>query len=313
MKTAIGIDIGGTKTAGALIRENGQIISEVKIETKLDEGPNKLIQSICSIIEELMDQEPADCIGIGSAGRINIDEGSVFYASNNIPGWTGVKIKEILKEKYPCPIVVENDCKAAGYGELWQGAAKGCKSFVSISLGTGVGAAIYDNGRMLHGAHWSAGELGHVILHPNGRQCNCGLKGCIEQYCSGPALVKLYNEKSNKAINTGYQFFELVKNGDDIALGVLNEFVNDLYNVLLIVFNMFDPEKIIVGGGLIETRLYWWDSLQTKLKESALSQLFQLKVVPAALNNKAAMYGAAYLAFSELRMHALIANEQMLV
>lgn len=301
MKHVIAIDIGGTKTIGSLFDENKNILEEKRFPTNPKAGPENLLNALFNVIDELVSKYAVDCISVGSAGRININDGSVFFASDNIPGWTGVKIKEILEERYHILTVVENDCKVAGYGEEWNGAAQGLDNYICITLGTGVGAAVKAEGKMIHGSHYSAGELGHIILHPNGRQCNCGLKGCVEQYCSGTALTKIYNEKSDSKIETGYDYFERVKAKEPLALEVLADFVDDLFNVILTLTNSYDPDRIIIGGGLIDTREYWWDQLMEKIAASPISKLFQVDVVPAALGNKAGIYGAAYLGFKTLQ------------
>ena len=297
MKHVIAIDIGGTKTIGSLFSEDKTILKEIRFPTNPKLGLEKLLESLYSVIDELLKIEKADCISVGSAGRIDIKTGEVFYASDNIPGWTGVKIKELLEERYHLPTVVENDCKVAGYGEEWNGSAQGLENYVCIALGTGVGAAIKTEGKMIHGAHWSAGELGHIILHPGGRQCNCGLQGCVEQYCSGTALVKIYNDLAENRIETGYQFFELVQKKEQLALQVLDGFVNDLYDLCMTICNSYDPEAIIIGGGLVDTREYWWDKLLAKVEASPLAALYQPRIIPASLKNKAGIYGAAYLGF----------------
>lgn len=300
MRHVIAIDIGGTKTIGSLFSEDKKVIKEIRFPTNPKLGPEKLLESLYAVIEELLKVEKVDCISVGSAGRINIKTGEVFFASDNIPGWTGVKIKELLEKRYAIPTVVENDCKVAGYGEEWAGSAVGSQNYVCIALGTGVGAAVKCEGKMIHGSHWSAGELGHIVLHPNGRQCNCGLKGCVEQYCSGTGLVKIYNDLSDDKVETGYQFFDRVRNKEELALSVLDDFVDDLYNVCLTLYNSYDPDMIIIGGGLIDTKEYWWDKLIDKINSSPLASLFTPKIVPASLGNKAGIYGAAYLGFQSI-------------
>lgn len=297
MKYVIAIDIGGTKTIGALFDETGKIIHEIRIPTMPKLGPEKLKESLFKVIDELLTIKKVDCISVGSAGRINIYTGEVFYASDNIPGWTNTKIKEIIEERYNIYCVVENDCKVAGYGEEWQGSARGLDNYVCLVLGTGVGGAVKCEGKMIHGSHFSAGELGHMILHPNGRDCNCGLKGCVEQYCSGTALVKIFNDISDIKINTGYEFFNLIDDKNEIAIKVLDGFVDDLSSIIITLYNCYDPEKVIIGGGLCDTRKYWWDKLETKLNQSAIAKLFKPIIVPAELGNKAGIYGAAYLGF----------------
>ncbi len=301
MKNVIAIDIGGTKTLGAVFNYSGELLKQHRIATNPKKGPSALINSLISLIEELKTDIEVGCIAIGSAGRINTVEGSVFYASDNIPGWTGVQLKKIVEEKFNIHTIVENDCKVTGLGEEWKGSAKGLKSYVCIALGTGIGAAIKCEGILLHGAHWSAGELGHVILYPNGRQCNCGLKGCFEQYCSGTALVKLYNEISNFKIETGYDFFDLVEKKEENALKVLDEFCFNLATAILSFINSYDPQKIIIGGGLIDTKNYWWDKMISNINKSSISKLFTPIIEPAMLKSEAAIYGAAYLGLQYLK------------
>ena len=301
MKHVISIDIGGTKTLGALFNENAEILKSIRIPTQPKLGPDNLIESLFKIIDELSQLEKIDCISIGSAGRVNTDDGTIFYSSDNIPNWTGVKLKEIVENKYNILTVVENDCKVTGLGEEWKGAALGTKSYVCIALGTGIGAAVKYDEVLLHGAHWSAAELGHMLLYPKGRQCNCGLKGCFEQYCSGPSLVKRYNDLTEVKIRNGYEFFDLVKNKDSNALLVLNEFTEDLSMAIISILNIYDPEVVILGGGLIDTKEYWWNQMMEIIKRSSISRLFVPRIEPALLGSSAAIYGAAYLGFNTIK------------
>lgn len=140
-----------------------------------------------------------------------------------------------------------------------------------------------------------------MTLYPNGRQCNCGLKGCLEQYCSGPSLVKRFNERSTTQIESGYDFFDLVRNDNEIAAALLDEFVDDLHTSIISLYNIYDPEKVIIGGGLIDTKDFWWDKLMLKIESSPLNSLFTPKVVAATLGNKAGIYGAAFLGFNSIK------------
>ena len=298
MKKVIGIDIGATKTIGAIINQQGKILKEIRIDTNASLGPENLMNSISSIIEQLLKVEKKiSAIGIGAAGSIDTETGKVFFASDNLPGWMGQDIKQPIEAQFNIPTFVDNDCNVAGLGEQWLGSARKAPSYVSLSLGTGVGAAVFVNGQLLHGAHHSGAELGHMIIHPNGRPCNCGLKGCLEQYCSGPSLVKAYQQISQKELADGYAFFEQVKQGDLFAKHVLEEFVNNLATACLSLFNIYDPELIVLSGGLIDTRDLWWSDFMDIISKSKLNDLFKLVVYPAQLGSKAALYGAAYLAF----------------
>lgn len=301
MKQVIAIDIGGTKTHGALIDEQGTMIKDHRIPTNPALGPDALLSSLFALIDELKSGEDVMGIGIASAGRIDIERGEVFYSTDNIPGWSGVKLRAILEEAYQLPVFVDDDVNAAGPGEEWLGAAKGYDSYVLIALGTGIGGAVKVNGSLLRGAHWSAGELGHMILYPHGRHCNCGLDGCFEQYCSGTALVKRYHTLAQDTIKDGYALFALVEAKDPIACQVIEEFVDDLATAILSITNMFDPQILLIGGGLIDTKDYWWQCLMDKIADSPLAKIFMPRIEPAKLGNQAALYGAAYLAFAYLK------------
>lgn len=294
MKKAIAIDIGGTKTHGALIDEFGKLLKDIKIPTNPSLGADYLLNSLYEICENLMENDLCG-IGVGSAGRINIEDGSVFYATDNIPGWTNVKIKQLLEERFQIPVKVDNDVNAAGLGEEWMGSGKGYNSYVCLTLGTGIGAAIKMNGELIHGAHHSAGEIGHMCLYPDGRACNCGLNGCFEQYCSGTAITKKYNELSENKIRDGKEFFHRLQKDDKLCKKIMEEFIHDLSTALISLCNIYDPEVFIIGGGLIETKEFWWDDMIKNIQASALSNVFKIKILPARLGNLAGLYGAASL------------------
>lgn len=267
--------------------------------TNPEGGRESILNTIDNIVEYFLENHTVEVISIASAGRINKDKGEVFYSSDNLPGWKGMKLKEYLTEKYNKKIIVDNDCNVTGLGEEWKGAAKDAKSYVLLALGTGVGAAVKVNGHLLYGSHWSGGELGHMTLFPNGRECNCGLRGCLEQYCSGPSLVKSYNKISpSTSIKTGYEFFELVSKKDIFALQVLDEFAKNLSTAIVSLSNIYDPEVFIIGGGLIDTKDYWWDLMIKYIRESGINNILDPIVVPALLGSDAAYYGAAYMGLS---------------
>ncbi|EHR32530.1 ROK family protein (putative glucokinase) [Helcococcus kunzii ATCC 51366] len=302
MQKSLVVDIGGTKLHAAIINSNGEIEIDKKISTKKNKGKDGLINSLFEIIDELLMFENVPILGVASAGRIDFAKGEVYYATDNLPNWTGVKLKEILYHKYNKTVIIENDVNAAGLGEYWLGNSKSTKSSICITLGTGVAGAIIIEDKLIRGHHWSAGEIGHMIIHPGGENCNCGLNGCMEQYCSGTSLVKSYNEKAKNKISNGYEFFELIDKKDKVAYNVLNKFVDDLCLSIEMLSNTIDPEVFILGGGLIDTKDYWWENLISKLDKSPLTNIFKPKVLPAKLGNLAGLYGMAYLTLINNKM-----------
>lgn len=284
----MGIDIGGTKILGGLIDRRGNIINQTMVYTEAQLGKERILKNLLDTIDKLIDKDVKG-IGIGSAERINFNAGIVEYATDNLPGWTGYNLKRILEDRYRIPVIVDNDVNAAVIGEMWQGAGRGYKEIVMIAIGTGVGGAIVYNEEVIRGASWSAGEIGHMILHPKGRQCNCGQRGCLEQYISGIAIARKYAEVSKEEKVTGAEeVFLLVEKGDKMALEIVNDFVNSLSIAILSFKNLLDPEIFIIGGGVIGAKRVWWDKLKGILKGKA-------NITPAQLGNRATMVGAAKL------------------
>lgn len=297
MKHVAAIDVGGTKILGALIDEDGNVKKEMRVPSDFRLGGLHIMGKIFELIDDFMEMEKLDAVGIGIGGRIDVERGIINWGVKPVPHWFGLKVKEMVEERYHIPCAVENDVKAAGYGEQWKGAAKGVDSYVCITLGTGVGAAVCIDGKMLHGKHWSGGEIGHSILYPNGRACTCGFLGCVEQYLSGTALVNIYNDLADEKVNTGYEFFEHVRKKEELALEVLDRFVEDLSILINSLCNTYDPERFIIGGGLIDTKEYWWEKLMKIMNCSPITQVYVPEIVPALLGNRAGYYGSAYLAF----------------
>ncbi|QVK19544.1 ROK family protein [Mycoplasmatota bacterium] len=297
MIKVIGIDIGGTQIKGAIIDNSGNCNYITKVDTNTSQGREGLLNGLNQVIETLLSKnELVEGIGIGSAGRIDYINGVVYYATDNLPGWSGFHLQEYVEETYHLPTVVENDANAALIGEKWQGVGKGYKDIIMITLGTGVGGASILNDQLYQGSHFSATEYGHVILYPNGYPCNCGQSGCVEQYISGTALVKRV-KKAGISINHGKELFDHIKQGNEKAKDVLNEYVNDIAITIHNINLSYDPKLVIIGGGVVDSKDEWWHLLQEKL---SLNPQIQSDVKPAILGNKAGLYGASKLAIDRL-------------
>ncbi|MBP1993870.1 ROK family protein [Paenibacillus eucommiae] len=301
---AIGIDIGGTKISGGIVNETGEIIFSKERSTDASRGRDYVLAGLDGLISELVAwQVKVDVIGIGSAGRINVQEGSVYFATPNLPNWTGLQLKQYIEAKHQIPAVIDNDVNTAGIGEKWLGAGKEYASVVCLTLGTGVAAAVFVDGKLIHGHHWSTGEIGHFILYPHGKPCNCGQRGCLEQYCSGTALFRSYNElRGEAAISSGKEFFQLLQAGDSVAEQVLDTFIDDLAVAMVSLANIYDPEAFIVGGGLIETKSLWWDEVLKRFERYANPAVSRTIIIPAAYKNQAGLLGAAKLGFDYLQL-----------
>lgn len=286
----IGIDLGGTEIKGGLVDSDGALLAEYRKATPIQEGRVGIIRDLKIVINALLNlaERPVKGIGIGSAGRIDPRSGVVCYASDNLPGWTGTEIADEMNAAFGLPVFVDNDVNVAAFGEAWVGAARGCDTFALVALGTGVGGAVVSEGHMLHGAAGGAAEFGHLILHPGGLACNCGQRGCLEQYASGTALNRIARDIDPAW--TSRTLMQRCAEGDALAAAAIDAFVLDLAYGLLTINNLVDPELIVIGGGLVGSADIWWDKLAEALGRLSAAPL---KLAKAEAGNYAGIIGAA--------------------
>ncbi len=285
----IGVDIGGTAMKAAIVSK-GIISHKMSAPTKQGQIMEQLIQ----MIEALYSDEISG-IGIATAGIVDVRTGVVIGATDNLQNWKGTNVKKELEGRFLLPVAVDNDANAAARAESLYGAAKGFRNVVCITLGTGVGAGIIAEGQLLSGG---AGEVGHMVLHPNGRACNCGKAGCLEQYVSGSAIRRSIDASpvlSAADINPE-ALFAIAASGqeEDAAIKaeakkIVKAFIEDLYLGLCNIHAVLDPALFLLGGGLIHSSGYWMEAFHEYMEE----QGFVLPVKPAHFLNDAGIIGAA--------------------
>ncbi|OLS02819.1 ROK family protein [Tissierella creatinophila] len=299
MRKVIGIDLGGTSIYGGVINEQGEILRRGHRETFSASSKMDVLNRISEVIEELL-EEGILGIGVGSPGFIDSKDGKVLEVGGNIKDWANTNIREGINKRFPrLPVFVENDANVAAICERWIGVAKDLKNFIMITLGTGVGGAIYlEKEGILKGQGYQAAELGHTILYPFGEKCNCGQNGCVERYISGTAIERIYKEKSGE-YKKGIDIFKDID--DKIAIEVIEEFINNLGVFLVSLKNIFDPDGIIIGGGVINSREYWWNGMIKSYKKLS-NNPNTMKILPAVYLNDAGMIGAAKSVFSSLEV-----------
>ena len=296
MAKVIGIDIGGTKINACLVDEKGNILERHMMDTEASKGRDVVLENIKKSIYTLSYKE-ASAIGIGTPGFIDSKNGIVTFAGN-INGWTGLNLKEAIGEYLDIPVFVENDANIALVAEKWIGACKDCDNVVMITLGTGLGGAIITkDGGLLSGAHFQGAELGHMMLHPGGNYCTCGQYGCAEAYCAGPAISEDYFRLTGKRL-TGKEIFSLVDE-DDKAKEVLENYQSNLAYFLTSLRNIFDPEAIVIGGGIINSKDIWWEGTIEKFKNYC-NKPYNIDIRPAEFLNDAGVIGAAKIAFERM-------------
>ncbi|AVF22857.1 ROK family protein [Paenibacillus larvae] len=300
MAKVIGIDIGGTSLKGVVTDSEGHILAEHKRATDAAKGRDVILQHLGELIQVLLDAEQqVEAIGIGTAGRVNLYTGEVVFATDNLPGWQGTNLVAWVTREHSLPVAVDNDGNTALIGETWLGAGRQMENVIMLTLGTGVGGANMWNGRLVRGTDWNGGEWGHVILYPEGLPCNCGKKGCIEQYLSGTALVRSARALTGKPYLDGAEWIQDVRGGNPDAVYAMEQYITHLLLVLENIHMGLNPEAVILGGGVLDSSDYWWPDLQREMEQRGL----HITVKPAELGNRAGALGAAKLALDLVSYH----------
>lgn len=301
-RTLIGIDIGGTKTSGALVSESGDLLCDpLVLRTPSAEGAEHILGGVTQIVEELSTRSsaPIDAVGIGSAGVIGAD-GSVIAATNLLKDWQGTRIKELVQQRMGLPVTVLNDVHAAGLGEALRGAGQEHKRVFVVALGTGIGGAIVHDGVLDIGAGRISGAFGHVPvslgLH---RVCSCGVIDHVEAYASGPSLESLYREQGGSAADLR-EVEAAMNRGDSAAQNAILTGAKALGEALAGAVNLLDPDVIVIGGGVANMGDAFLEPVREAYRSSVLPTALQVPIVVATLGVNAAIVGSALAADAAL-------------
>jgi glucokinase len=304
---SIGIDIGGTTTKIGLVDDNGKIFKQDIIDTSAYLEINDFVNAIAITLKPWMEERShLACKGIGiGAPNGNFYTGSIEFAPN-LP-WPGiVPLANLFEAKFKLPVIVTNDANAAAIGEMRYGAAKGMNNFVIITLGTGVGSGFVANGGIIYGHDGAAGELGHVIVQPNGRLCGCGRNGCLETYTSATGIVKTANEVKEKYPDSllhhvgsisSKEIYEAAKKNDAAALEIFETTGKILGECLANTIAITSPEAVILFGGLARAEKYIFEPTERHMNDNLLRiWKNKIKLLPSKLpENDVAILGAAAL------------------
>lgn len=285
----LAFDIGGTEIKYALCDENFRLTEKNCIPTNAHEGGESIIQRVVEIIKSF---DGIDRVGISTAGQVNSLNGEIVYATDTIPGYTGVKIKKTVETETGIPTAVENDVNSAAIGEAVFGAGKDHSSFICLTYGTGIGGAIYLDGRLFTGSSFSAGEFGHIVTHADGRSCTCGGNGCYEAYASTSALVNNIKEKLGLNLN-GREIFEKINNPE--IRQIVDTWIDEIVTGLKSLVYIFNPTLVIAGGGIMNEE-YITQEINTRLQKELMASFRKVEVKKALMGNDANKLGAAYLA-----------------
>jgi glucokinase len=312
MGHTIGVDIGGTKVAGGVVDESGQILSRARVETPAKDAA-AAEDAIVAVVEKLRGDFDIEAVGLGIAGFVDESRSRVYF-SPNLPDWHNEPVREDVSRRVGLPVVVENDANAAAWGENSFGAGRDETDLICVTVGTGIGGGIIIDDRLYRGRFGIGGEIGHMQVVADGRLCGCGQRGCWEQYASGNALVREARERAAESrgeatvllrmgdgtpeMITGRHVTEAARQGDEVALAAFATVGRWLGQGLADLVAVLDPGRFIIGGGVseagdlvLEPTRTCFEALLTGRDVRPIAQ-----VVLAELGNDAGLVGAADLA-----------------
>ncbi len=311
----IGIDLGGTNCRAAIVSVDGRPGALHRVETRIDEGREIFLNRLEDFCAGLLDEAGKEgvspsALGLGTPGVID-GEGRVLVSPNLAP-LNGVPLAPWLAERLDIPVAVVNDANAIAWGEAVYGAGRDLPSFLLITLGTGVGGGLILERRLWEGRDGAAGEIGHMMVEPEGRPCGCGSRGCLEQYASASGIVKtvlgalaagkpslLQSTPSGEL--TAHLVALAAAEGDGLALAALAEAGRRLGQVLAGLANLLNPDGVVITGGASESLELMRPALEEELARRAFAiAIARLRIVRGELGDDAGIIGAAELARQRL-------------
>lgn len=312
----VGIDLGGTKVATALVEANGNVVTTGRATTGIAADPQATVTTITANVKDIcasLAEVQVIGVGVGAAGQIDPATGTV-RSSPNLPGWNNVPLQAELQQALRLPVVVVNDVQAAAWGEWRYGAGQGVTDMVCLFVGTGIGGGVIAAGGLLAGCGGSAGELGHTVIERNGPECRCGNRGHLEATAGGWAIAQRASEavvadpeagatllalaKGNGDELTAAHVSQAAHQGDPLAQRLVTETGDALSVGIASLVNAFNPCLVVLGGGVVEGLPELVEMAQERVPRYALAAAVEpLRITKAALGEHAGVIGAAALAW----------------
>lgn len=306
-KYIFGIDVGGTTVKMGLFDMAGMVIDKWEIPTRTENGGERILPDIADSVNRKIAENQylkEDIAGIGIAVPGPVDGAGVVNKAVNL-GWGVTPVKETIEKLCGVPAVVGNDANVAALGEMWKGGGQGYNSLVLVTLGTGVGGGVIVDGRLVTGADGAGGEIGHMhVMDGEEEACNCGCKGCLEQYGSATGIVRLAKRALAKTEKpsvlragevTAKAVFDAVKEGDPVAKDIAGEFGEILGKGFAMVASVLNPAAFVVGGGVSKAGEILFDYIRPSFEQYVFPGAKGAKFALATLGNDAGIYGSAKL------------------
>lgn len=303
MPHVIGIDLGGTKTAAAVVADDGTLLLSRTAPTPSTLGPRPVLDTAARLVEELRQEAQArgvavGAVGVGAAGVIDPGRGIVTSATDSIRGWAGTRITDELTLRTGLPSAALNDVHAHALGESWLGAGAGAESVLFVGIGTGVGGGYVLAGECVRGANFTAGHLGHFAspsAYESGAPlaCSCGGEGHVEAIASGPAIFSLFQRLGGGPAEDTKGVYRLAAAGHPVASAAMDRGASAAGQAIGGLTNILDPHVVVVGGGLAFAGPLWWDAMERAARKEMLAPVSRVPLVAAQLGESAAILGAA--------------------
>jgi glucokinase len=309
----LALDIGGTKLAAGVVDETGAVHSFVVRPSRTELGVDAVLTDLFALGREAIDRSGVgwselEGVGIGCGGPLDAERG-VLIAPPHLPGWHDVPVSALAEREFDMPVTLENDATAAAEGERRWGAGAGARNMVYLTLSTGVGGGVVIDGRLYRGSSGNGGELGHVTVDWHGRRCRgCGRLGCLEAYVSGTSIAERAQE-AGLALESAEEVSAAARAGDAGARAVWDETVEALSCGLISIVNLFEPELVVVGGGVTRSG----DFLIAPVRDAVRAQAMRpagdaVDVVLSAFGDRVGVAGAAAIVFDRSGLRDAVAN-----
>ena len=308
---AFGIDLGGTTAKVGLFTTAGELLEKWEVPTDTSHAGEHILANLAAAIRGKMEEkslsaQQVEGVGVGVPGPV-LDSRIVPIVCANLGGWGDRNVAEDLSALLDgLPVLVGNDANVAALGEIWMGAAKGCRNAVMVTLGTGVGGGVIVNGKVIDGVHGAGGEIGHITVNPHETAvCGCGKRGCLEQYSSATGVVRcmkklLEEDPDTPCVLRGTDFvakdvFDAARSGDVLAAREVDQMTATLGMALANIAAVVDPEMFLIGGGVARAGAVLFDPLTAHYRDTAFRSCRDIPIKAASLGNDAGIYGAVRL------------------
>lgn len=289
------VDIGGTKIAVGILNQKGDLLANGEFPTAAERGPEDRMAAVAGLFAELANRTGRKLvnmtgIGIGSTGPVDPLTGEVGEVEF-LPGWRGFSITDALYQVYNLPIALENDADAAALGEARWGAGRGAKRLIYVTISTGIGGGMVFDGKLYRGVDGAHPEIGHHIIDPSGPACACGAHGCWESIASGPSMSRWYDPAR---MVSAREICALAEQGELRALEAVRREGRYLGLGLVNLINLFTPDVIVLGGGVMNSRHLFWEQMKEEIRTACgYVPAEKTLLAPAALGRSTGLYGAA--------------------